>query len=228
MRILIVEDERDVREFIRQGLSEAGYAVDAAADGWDGRRYAASVEYDAIILDIMLPKLDGLTLVELLRNRGVRAPILLLTAKDGVRDRVSGLDTGADDYMVKPFDFSELLARLRALLRRPPLAGDPILRADDLEMDTVRHRVHRNGTAIDLTPREFGLLEFLLMHPGQVLSRTQILEHVWDVHYSGDTNVVDVYIGYLRRKIDGASDRSLIETVRGFGYRMTGGDQDAF
>jgi heavy metal response regulator len=222
MRILVVEDERDVRGFLVQGLTEAGYTVDGAEDGLEGLQYGSTVDYDAILLDIMLPGLDGLSLLNELRDRGVKTPVLLLTARDAVTDRVDGLDSGADDYLVKPFDFSELLARIRALLRRPPLAADPVLRVDDLVLDTVRHVVQRGDTAIRLTPREFGLLEFLMLHAGQVLTRTQMIEHVWDVHFAGDTNVVDVYIGYLRKKIDHGFDRPLIETVRGFGYRMAG------
>lgn len=220
MRLLVIEDERDVRQFLMQGLSEAGYTVDAAEDGIEGLQFASAVEYDAIVLDIMLPKLNGLSLLNELRDREVKTPVLLLTARDAVADRVDGLDSGADDYLIKPFDFSELLARIRALLRRPPLAADPVLRVDDLELDTVHHMVQRAGKPIQLTPREFALLEFLMLHAGQVLTRTQMIEHVWDVHFAGDTNVVDVYIGYLRKKIDNHFDRPLIETVRGFGYRM--------
>jgi DNA-binding response OmpR family regulator len=152
---------------------------------------------------------------------------LILTARDGISDRVGGLDTGADDYLIKPFEFAELLARLRALLRRPPLKASPILRVADLEMDTVRHEVHRSGRPIVLTPREYTLLEFLMLHADQVLTRTQILEHVWDVHYSGDTNIVDVYVGYLRRKLDQGFGSMLIQTVRGFGYRMSADSNEA-
>lgn len=225
MRLLVIEDEQDVRGFIKQGLSEAGYTVDGAEDGLEGLQYASAISYDAIVLDIMLPKLDGLTLLYELRDRGIKTPVLLLTARDAVADRVDGLDSGADDYLVKPFDFSELLARIRALLRRPPLAADPVLRVDNLELDTVHHEVQRANNSIQLTPREFSLLEFLMLHAGQVLTRTQMIEHVWDVHFAGDTNVVDVYIGYLRKKIDHGFDRPLIETVRGFGYRMATKDE---
>lgn len=225
MRLLVVEDEQDVLRFLIQGLTEAGYTVDEATDGLEGLQYASSAEYDLIILDLMLPRLDGLGLLRDLRGRGLKTPVLLLTARDGVRDRVGGLDSGADDYLVKPFDFTELLARIRALLRRPPLAADPVLRVDDLELDTVKHEVRRAHLPVTLTPREFGLLEFLMVHTGQVLTRTQMIEHVWDVHFAGDTNVVDVYIGYLRKKIDHGFDRPLIETVRGFGYRMAAEDK---
>lgn len=220
MRILLVEDEPGVSRFIRQGLSEAGYAVDWVADGREGLEFALSAEYDAIILDIMLPGLDGFELLSRARGRGVRAPVLLLTARDQLDDRVRGLDRGADDYLVKPFAFPELLARLRALLRRPPLQTGTVLAHADLEMDLAARTVRRGGRPIELSPREYSLLELLLRHPGQVLSRTQILEHVWNFDFYGDTNVVDVYIGYLRRKLDRDFDVPLIQTVRGVGYRL--------
>jgi heavy metal response regulator len=221
MRILVVEDEAGVAQFIEQGLIETGYAVDLANDGQIGLDFALTVEYDAIVLDIMLPKIDGLTLLREIREQSIKTPVILLTARDTVDDRVRGLDTGADDYLVKPFAFSELLARLRALLRRPPLQADPILRADDLEMDVARREVRRAGKIIELSPREFSLLEMLLRHPNQVLSRTQIIERVWNFDFYSDTNVVDVYIGYLRRKIDQGHDYPIIHTVRGIGYRLS-------
>jgi heavy metal response regulator len=227
LRVLVVEDEQGVSQFLMQGLTEAGYVVDVASDGDEGRQYALSVEYDALVLDIMLPGIDGISLLREIRDRGVKTPVLLLTARDHVGDRVQGLDAGADDYLVKPFEFAELLARIRALLRRPVLAANPVLRLSDLELDAIRHQVRRAGKAIDLTPREFSLLEFLLIHQGQVLTRTQIIEHVWDVHYSGDTNVVDVYIGYLRRKVDRDFEPALVHTVRGFGYRLDADDGNA-
>jgi heavy metal response regulator len=227
LRVLVVEDEQGVSQFLMQGLTEAGYVVDVASDGDEGRQYALSVEYDALVLDIMLPGIDGISLLREIRDRGVKTPVLLLTARDHVGDRVHGLDAGADDYLVKPFEFAELLARIRALLRRPVLAANPVLRLSDLELDAIRHQVRRAGKAIDLTPREFSLLEFLLIHQGQVLTRTQIIEHVWDVHYSGDTNVVDVYIGYLRRKVDRDFEPALVHTVRGFGYRLDADDGNA-
>jgi heavy metal response regulator len=220
MRLLLVEDEEGVSRFIQQGLTDAGFAVDAAPDGMQGSQFARSLDYDAIVLDIMLPGMDGLAVLRELRQAGVKTPVLVLTARHMIGDRVNGLNSGADDYLIKPFEFAELLARIRALLRRPPLIADPLLRLSDLEMDTVRHQVRRSGHLIDLTPREYSLLEYLLMHAGQVLTRTQLIEHVWDVHYSGDTNIVDVYIGYLRRKVDRPSSPSLIHTVRGFGYRL--------
>jgi DNA-binding response OmpR family regulator len=226
MRILVVEDEPGIALFIRQGLSEAGYAVDVAGDGEEGLDYALAAEYDAIVLDILLPRMDGLDLLRELRDRGMMTPVLLLTARDAVEDRVQGLDAGADDYLVKPFAFSELLARIRALLRRPPLQTEAVLRVGDLEMDIARHEVRRSQRVIELSPREFALLEYLIRHPTQVLSRTQIIEHVWNFDFSYESNVVDVYIGYLRRKLNRSSDTPLIHTVRGVGYRLSaeGGD----
>ncbi len=226
MRILVVEDEPGVARFVRQGLAEAGHAVDVARDGQEGLDYALAAEYDAIVLDIMLPRLNGLDLLRELRNRSVKTPVLLLTAKDAIDDRVKGLDAGADDYLVKPFAFPELLARIRALLRRPPLQADSVLRVGDLEMDIATRKVSRNGQPVDLTPREFSLLEFLMRHPSQVLTRTQIAEHVWNFDFYNESNVVDVYIGYLRRKIDRGFPYPLIHTVRGVGYLLEEGRSD--
>jgi heavy metal response regulator len=227
LRILVVEDEPGIARFICQGLREAGYAVDLAGDGQEGLDYALAAPYDLIILDIRLPKMDGLRLLRELRERGVRTPVLLLTALDAVDDRVRGLDSGADDYLVKPFAFPELLARVRALLRRPPLQSNTMLRVGDLEMDLVRREVRRAGQQIDLSPREFSLLEYLMRHPNQVLTRTQIAEHIWNFDFYAESNVVDVYIGYLRRKIDRGFDRHLIHTVRGVGYRLSAEEEDA-
>lgn len=221
MRILIVEDEPGVAGFLEQGLKESGYVVDVARDGADGLEYALAYEYDALVLDIMLPKMNGLELLKEIRAKRVKSPVLLLTARDGVDDRVRGLDVGADDYLVKPFAFPELLARLRALLRRPPLQSGGILQMRDLEMDVAKREVRRAGKLIELSPREFALIELLLRHPDQVLSRTQMLEHVWDFDFYSDTNVVDVYIGYLRRKLDREFDLPLIHTVRGVGFRLS-------
>ena len=221
MRILIVEDEAGVAGFIEQGLTEAGYAVDVARDGAEGLDYALAFAYDVIVLDIMLPKMNGLEMLREIRNRRVKSPVLLLTARDGVDDRVRGLDVGADDYLVKPFAFPELLARIRALLRRPPLQSGNLLSINDLEMDLTQREVRRAGRRIELSPREFSLLELLLRHPNHVLTRTQIVEHVWNFDFFTDTNVVDVYIGYLRRKIDHGFDAQLIQTVRGVGYRLS-------
>ena len=226
MRILVVEDEAGVSGFIEQGLTEAGYAVDIARDGVEGLEYALAFEYDAIVLDIMLPKMNGLELLREVRDKRVKAPVLFLTARDGVDDRVHGLDLGADDYLVKPFAFPELLARIRALLRRPPLQSGNLLRMNDLEMDITQREVRRAGRKIELSPREFSLLELLLRHPNQVLTRTQIVEHVWNFDFYTDTNVVDVYIGYLRRKLDKGFTRPLIQTVRGVGYRLSESKDD--
>ena len=227
MRVLVVEDEPGIAQFIRQGLREAGYAVDVAHDGQEGLDYAFVAEYDVLVLDILLPKLDGLHVLRVLRDRGVKTPVLLLTAKDTVEDRVRGLDVGADDYLVKPFAFPELVARLRALLRRPPLQMDPILRFGDLAMDIARREVRRGGRLIELSPREFTLLEYLMRHPQHVLTRTQLAEHVWNFDFFNDSNVVDVYIGYLRRKIDRGFDRPLLHTVRGVGYRLSDATDEA-
>ena len=226
MRILIVEDEAGVAGFVEQGLTEAGYAVDVARDGSEGLEYALGFEYDVMVLDIMLPKMNGLDLLHEIRDKRVKAPVLLLTARDGVDDRVKGLDVGADDYLVKPFAFPELLARIRALLRRPPLQSGNLLSMNDLEMDVTQREVRRAGKKIELSPREFSLLELLLRHPNQVLTRTQIVEHVWNFDFYGDTNVVDVYIGYLRRKIDSGFVPPLIQTVRGVGYRLSDAQDD--
>lgn len=221
MRVLLVEDEPGIAQFIRQGLNETGYAVDVAKDGQEGLDYALAAEYDVIVLDIMLPQMDGLMMLRSLRSHGLKTPVLLLTARNEVEDRVKGLDAGADDYLFKPFAFPELLARLRALLRRPPLQLDTILRIADLEMDVANWQVRRAGKLIDLSPREFTLLEYLMRHPRQVLTRSQITEHIWNFDFYGDSNVVDVYIGYLRRKIDRGFDQPLLHTVRGVGYRLS-------
>jgi len=221
VRILVIEDEPGVIQFIQQGLTESGHAVDAARDGQEGLSYALAADYDVIVLDIMLPKMNGLEVLRELRSQRVKTPVLILTARDEVADRVRGLDFGADDYLVKPFAFPELLARVRALLRRPPLQAGTVLSLADLEMDTAIREVRRAGKAIELSRREFSLLELLLRHPNQVLSRTQIVEHVWNFNFYSDTNVVDVYVGYLRRKIDDNFDSPLIHTVRGVGYRLS-------
>lgn len=220
MRILVVEDEPGIANFVRQGLTEAGYAVDLAWDGREGLDYALAADYDVLVLDIMLPKMNGLALLQELRREGDRTPALMLTARDTVNDRVAGLDAGADDYLVKPFAFPELLARVRALLRRPPLQMGTTLQVGDLFMDTAKREVSRAGQAIDLTPREYAVLEYLMRHPNQVLTRDQIAEHVWNFDFYNESNVVDVYIGYIRRKIDQGHDTPLIQTVRGVGYRI--------
>jgi len=221
--LLVVEDEGGIATALRQGLSEAGYAVDLARDGEQARDHVLAATYDVILLDILLPKLDGLALLRELRRRGMTTPVLLLTARDAVDDRVAGLDAGADDYLVKPFSFSELLARIRALLRRPALRGGDRLATGDIAMDLGARTVTRGVQPVTLTPREFAVLEYLLRHPGQALSRTQIAERVWSWEFHGETNIVDVYIGYLRRKLDAPGGPSVIETLRGYGYRLRNG-----
>jgi DNA-binding response OmpR family regulator len=221
MRVLVVEDEPSIANFVRQGLQEAGYAVDVVWDGRTGLAYALAADYDVLILDIMLPQLNGLLLLRELRDQGNKTPALMLTARDTVDDRVAGLDAGADDYLIKPFAFPELLARVRALLRRPPLQLGTLLTIGDLEMDTISRQVRRGNRVVELSPREYAILEYLLRHPNQVLTRTQIGEHVWNLDFYNESNVVDVYIGYLRRKIDRDSDLPLIHTIRGVGYSIS-------
>ena len=218
MRILLVEDEIKMARAVRRGLEQEGYAVDAVADGEDALHRALYVDYDAIVLDVMLPGKDGSAVCRELRAKGRWAPVLMLTARDGVEDRIRGLDAGADDYLVKPFSFGELLARLRALVRRGAAERPTALSAEDVVLDPAAHTVTRDGEPVDLSAKEFALLEFLLRHAGEVLSRTRILEHVWDVNYDGFSNVVDVYIGYLRKKLEVPFDRPFIRTVRGVGY----------
>lgn len=218
MRILLVEDEPGIAQFINQGLKETGYGVDIAQDGLEGKRYIDGLEYDLIILDIMLPKIDGLKLLEEIRSQKILTPVLLLTARDSIEDRVKGLNQGADDYLVKPFAFSELLARIRALQRRPPLQFNTVLQLGDLRMDLVTREVKRGDKVIDLSPLEFKLLEYLLRNSNQVLTRTQIGEQVWNLDFYSNSNVVDVYIGYLRRKIERGFETSLLHTIRGVGY----------
>ncbi len=221
MRILVVEDEPQIADFIARGLSEAGYSVDIARDGEEAIQWPAVAEFDVVILDVMLPAVDGLSVCSTLRERGVRTPILMLTARDAVEDRVAGLDSGADDYLVKPFAFAELLARVRALVRREPVLRGNVLQVGDLTMDTVTRQVSRAGKDLDLTAKEFALLEYLMRHPNQVLSRTVIAEHVWNYDFDNATNVIDVHVKNLRKKIDGAGGLKLIHTVRGTDYRIT-------
>jgi len=218
MRVLLVEDDVGITMFIQQGLTEAGFATDVVANGREAIEYAMAVEYDLILLDVMLPLLDGISVLKSLRQKGLQTPVLLLTALDTVHDRVLGLDAGADDYLTKPFDFTELLARMRALLRRPPLQTDVLLQVGDLVMDTTQRLVKRADRLIDLSPREYSLLEYLMRNPNHVRSRTQIAQHVWSFDFYGDFKVIDVYIGYLRRKIDKNESSSLIQTARGVGY----------
>jgi heavy metal response regulator len=220
MRILIVEDERKVASFIRKGLKEEGYAVDVAEDGEKGDFLAASNDYDLILLDVLLPKIDGITLLRKIRLDSNQTPVILLTAKDSVKDKVSGLDAGADDYLTKPFAFAELLARIRSALRKGSNPLPTLLRVADLSLDLLGHKVLRSGQEIELTAKEFSLLELLMQRAGTVVTRTMITEHVWDLHFDSFTNVVDVYINYLRRKIDDGQERKLIHTVRGRGYML--------
>lgn len=224
MRVLIIEDDKDVASFVRQGLSQAGWNVDVAADGKDGLFLATTEEYDALIVDRMLPSVDGLTVVRTLRASSNSTPALILSALGEVDDRVNGLRAGGDDYLVKPFAFSELMARLEALVRRASRTGAPaatMLEIGDLTMDLLKREVRRAGRPIELQPREYQLLEFLMRHAGQVVTRTMLLEGVWNYHFDPQTNVIDVHISRLRSKIDKGFDRPLLHTVRGAGYRLS-------
>ena len=220
MRILLVEDHKSLAKALKRGLEEEGFAVDSAEDGEEADFKAGGASYDVIILDLMLPKIDGLTLLQKWRTAGVKTHILLLTAKDTTEDKVKGLDLGADDYLTKPFQLEELLARLRALVRRSHQIKDPVLRVHDLEIDTSARTVKRGGQMIHLTPREFALLQFLAFHRGKVVTRTMIWEHLYDEYDENTSNVVDVYIRYLRTKIDKGADKPLILTRWGEGYML--------
>jgi two-component system, OmpR family, response regulator len=218
VRLLLVDDDLKLARALARGLRRHGYAVDLSEDGDAALRQAAVYDYDLVVLDVMLPGTDGFAACRALRARGDAVPVLMLTARDAVDDRIRGLDAGADDYLPKPFDFGELLARVRALLRRGPAARAPELRVGDLVVDPAAHEVRRAGRPVELTAREFALLEYLARHPGEVVSRTRLLDHVWDENFAGSTNVVDVYVGYLRRKLG----RPAIATVRGVGFRLEG------
>jgi two-component system OmpR family response regulator len=220
MRILVVEDESKMAAAIARGLRHEGYAVDTASAGDEALFQARVYDYDAIVLDVMLPDMDGFEVCDTLRRDGRWAPVLMLTARDEVQDRIKGLDVGADDYLVKPFSFGELLARLRAVLRRGERERPVVLRVGDVELAPAAHTVTRGGRDVALTPREFALLRFLMEHPTEVLTRTRLLEHVWDANYDGPGNLVDVYIGYLRKKLERPYGRGLIKTVRGVGYTL--------
>ncbi len=222
MRVLIVEDEVKMAGLIRRGLQDEGLAADVAVKGEDALWMAAATAYDAIVLDVMLPGLDGFETCRRLRDHGVWAPVLMLTARDAIEDRVSGLDGGADDYLTKPFSFGELLARLRALVRRGPVERPTVLEVGDLRLDPARHQVWRGETEVALSQKEFALLEAFMRRPGEVLSRFQLLEHAWDYEYENRSNVIDVYVRYLREKVDRPFGSSSIETVRGSGYRLRG------
>jgi len=218
MRILLIEDKKKTAAFLAKGLREDGYEVDVAHDGEAGARLAQETPHDLLIVDVMLPKKDGWTVVSELRTARLRTPILFLTARDSVRDRVKGLELGADDYLVKPFAFSELIARVRSLLRRSPAQHPESLQIEDLDIDTQRHKATRSGAALNLTSKEFLLLAHLVRHTGQVVSRSEIAEHVWGINFATNTNVVDVMVRRLRAKVDDPFKTKLIQTVRGAGY----------
>lgn len=218
MRILIIEDEQKTAAYLQKGLAESGFVADIAHEGDEGLFLATTLEYDLIILDVMLPVQNGWSVITRIRQNKIQTPVIFLTARDAVHDRVKGLELGADDYLVKPFSFSELLARVRAILRRGPNRQSEILRIADLEINLLRHKAIRGGQHLDLTPKEFALLSLMAHRAGEVLSRTLIAEQVWDMNFDSDTNVVDVAIRQLRRKVDDPFERKLIQTVRGVGY----------
>ena len=219
MRILLVEDDLQIASFIMKGLKQAGFVIDHAIDGEDGLHMALYEPYDAAIIDIMLPKLDGLTLIEELRRKKVDTPVIILSAKRSIDDRIKGLQTGSDDYLTKPFSFSELLARVQALIRRATRATEPTrLSVGDLSIELLKHEIFRAGKKIDLQPREFSLLEYLMRNTGRVVSKTMILEHVWDYDFDPQTDVVDVLVCRLRSKVDRDFDEKMIHTIRGVGY----------
>ena len=222
MRILVVEDEKKVATFIKKGLEEENYAVDIAYDGEEGLALAQMNEYDVILLDIMLPKLDGREVLRRIRGNGSSVPILILTAKDSVEDIVSGLDSGSDDYLTKPFSFAELVARIRALLRRRTGEKKDTLTAGDLSLSVSTRRARRGSREIELTAKEYALLEYFMRNPNRILTRTLISEHVWDYDFDPTTNVIDVYVNYLRKKIDRGFEKKLIHTIRGSGYMLKG------
>ncbi len=224
MRILVVEDEHKIAAFLQRGLVEEGYAVDLAYDGEEALDWYAVAPYDLIVLDVLLPKRSGITVCRVLRERGAHIPILMLTARDAIEDRIQGLDAGADDYLVKPFAFSELLARIRALLRREPTSKPPVLRVADLTLDPATHIVTRVGATIPLANKEYQILEYLMRNADRVSTRDMIGEHVWDYEFDRDSNVIDVHIRTLRRKLDEPYPVKLIHTVRGVGYRLACGD----
>ena len=225
MKLLIVEDEIKTASFLERGFTEAGFVVTVAADGLEGMHQVETATFDLVVLDIMLPGMDGLQLLSWMRARALQTPVLILTARDTVSDRVRGLEVGADDYLIKPFAFSELLARVRTILRRPPLREPSIFRIGDLELDIAAHRVTRSGHRLDLTAKEFSLLSLLARRAGEVLTRTFIAESVWDIHSGGDTNVVDVSVRRLRSKVDDPFTQKLLRTVRGVGYVLEAPEQ---
>jgi two-component system, OmpR family, response regulator len=221
MKILVIEDDQETADYIRKGLEQQGFVVDVAATGRDGLYLAAGEGFDVIVADRRLPGLDGLSIVKTIRSAGVKTPVIFLTTMTGIGDRVEGLEAGADDYLIKPFAFAELLARVNALVRRPPMPEtQTVLHVDDLEMDLIARKVRRGKTEITLQPREFKLLEFLMRNAGKTVTRTMLLENVWDFHFDPRTNIVETHISRLRSKIDKGFDNELIETVRGSGYLL--------
>lgn len=220
MRVLVAEDEKDMNALLCRTLKRAGYSTDACYDGQEVLDYLAGAEYDCLLLDVMMPKLDGYALVQTIRAEGNAVPVIFLTARDSIQDRIMGLDLGADDYLVKPFDFDELLARIRAVTRKYSTQKSSILTLADLVVDTSGHTVTRGGTGIRLSAKEYAILEYLMRHQGIVVSRAQLENHVWNYDYEGGSNVVDVYITYLRKKLDGGSEKKLLHTVRGAGWVM--------
>jgi heavy metal response regulator len=224
MRILIIEDEKKVASFIKKGLEEEYFVADIAGDGKEGLKLATSEEYDIIIMDIMLPYMDGITLIKEIRKREILTPVLMLTVNDSVKDKVEGLDAGADDYLTKPFAFEELIARLRALLRRNENSKTSKLIVGDLVLDLQSHRVFRNNQEIILTPKEYSILEYLMRNSKKVVSRTKLIEHVYDYHFDTETNIIDVYINKVRSKIDNNFEKPLIHTIRGIGYVLKDDD----
>jgi len=222
MRILIAEDDAALAGFVRKGLEAEHYAIDVSADGEQARALASELDYDLIVLDLNLPRLDGVAILKKVRSKKPNVPILILTARGKVEDRVQCLDTGADDYLVKPFSFSELSARIRALLRRSRLPSESVLTVEDLKLDRVERRVTRGSRAIELTSKEFALLEYLMRNAGRRVTRAMIIEHVWNLSFDSSTNLVDVYINYLRRKVDDGAPQKLIHTIRGVGYELSG------
>ena len=225
MRCLLVEDEKKVADFVSRGLRAERFAIDVAHDGDAGWEFASKFEYDVIVLDLMLPGLSGTELLARVRKRNVRTPVLVLTARDATADKVRHFEAGADDYLTKPFAFAELLVRVKALLRRGPINQSSVFRVDDLELDRLSQQVKRAGKRIDLTSKEYALLEYLLANAGRVLSRTMIIEHVWDQSFQGLTNIVDVYVRHLRSKVDDPHPKKLIRTVRGTGYCLSDGTE---
>lgn len=218
MRILVAEDEKDLNRLIEKKLAKSGYGVDTAFDGEEALDYVDFAEYDAIILDVMMPKKDGFTVIKEMRSRGINTPVIFLTARDSIEDRVAGLDLGANDYLVKPFSFDELMARVRAMTRMKYGISENVLSVDGLSLNCSTHEVTRDGKGITLSAKEYAMLEFMMRNVGIVLSREKLENHVWNYDYEGGTNLVDVYVSYLRKKVDGGFDKKLIKTVRGFGY----------